>query len=103
MARKNMKTVKKEAEDKIKDGQEKIDDAKKELTDLKYPEWILTDRNGLPEYSDYGDNADRIQKYRRGISCYFLPGSSPYQSYHHDQNGRGAENADWNNEGSRLQ
>ena len=52
---------KKEAEDKIKDGQEKIDDAKKELTDLKYPEWILTDRNGLPEYSDYGDNADRIK------------------------------------------
>ena len=34
---------------------------KKELTDLKYPEWILTDRNGLPEYSDYGDNADRIK------------------------------------------
>ena len=52
---------KKEAEDKIKDGQEKIDDAKKELTDLKYPEWILTDRNGLPEYADYGDNADRIK------------------------------------------
>ena len=52
---------KKEAEDKIKDGQEKIDDAKKELADLKYPEWILTDRNGLPEYSDYGDNADRIK------------------------------------------
>ena len=59
--RKEYEDGKKEAEDKIKDGQEKIDDAKKELTDLKYPEWILTDRNGLPEYSDYGDNADRIK------------------------------------------
>ena len=59
--RKEYEDGKKEAEDKIKDGQEKIDDAKKELADLKYPEWILTDRNGLPEYSDYGDNADRIK------------------------------------------
>lgn len=52
---------KKEAEDEIKDGQQKIDDAKKDLADLKEPEWIITDRNGLPEYSDYGDNADRIK------------------------------------------
>ena len=35
--------------------------AKEELNDLKKPEWIITDRNGLPEYSDYGDNADRIK------------------------------------------
>ena len=59
--RKEYEDGKKEAEDKIKDGQEKIDDAKKELADLKQPEWIITDRNGLPEYSDYGDNADRIK------------------------------------------
>ena len=51
----------KEAEDEIKDGQQKIDDAKKNLADLEIPEWIITDRNSLPEYSDYGDNADRIK------------------------------------------
>ena len=51
----------KEAQDEIKDGQQKIDDAKNELNDLEKPEWIITDRNGLPEYSDYGDNADRIK------------------------------------------
>ncbi len=51
----------KEAEDEIKDGQQKIDDAKKDLADLETPEWIITDRNSLPEYSDYGDNADRIK------------------------------------------
>ena len=51
----------KEAEDEIKDGQQKIDDAKKDLADLETPEWIITDRNSLPEYSDYGDNAERIK------------------------------------------
>ena len=51
----------KEAEDKIRDGEQKISDAKKELNDLEKPEWIITDRNSLPEYSDYGDNADRIR------------------------------------------
>lgn len=51
----------KEAEDEIRDGEQKISDAKEELNDLKEPEWIITDRNDLPEYSDYGDNADRIK------------------------------------------
>ena len=51
----------KEAEDEIRDGEQKISDAKEELNDLKEPEWIITDRNSLPEYSDYGDNADRIK------------------------------------------
>ena len=52
---------KKKADDEIRDGQQKIDDAKKDLADLKKPEWMISDRNGLPEYSDYGDNADRIK------------------------------------------
>ena len=59
--RKDYKDGEKEAQDKIDDGQQKIDDAKKELADLQKPEWIITDRNGLPEYSDYGDNAERIK------------------------------------------
>ena len=32
------------------------------------PEWMVTDRNDLPEYSDYGDNADRM----RSIGQVFL-------------------------------
>lgn len=28
---------------------------------MEEPEWLITDRNDLPEYSDYGDNADRIR------------------------------------------
>ena len=59
--KKDYEDGKKDAQDEIKDGQQKIDDAKNELNDLEKPEWIITDRNGLPEYSDYGDNADRIK------------------------------------------
>ena len=25
------------------------------------PEWMVTDREELPEYTDYGDNADRLR------------------------------------------
>lgn len=51
----------KEAEQEIADGEKKIADARKEIQDIEEPEWIVTDRNDLPEYSDYGDNADRIK------------------------------------------
>ena len=59
--KKDYKDGEKEAQDKIKEGEDKITDAKKDLQELKKPEWIITDRNDLPEYSDYGDNADRIR------------------------------------------
>ena len=52
---------KKEAEDEIAEGGQKIEDARKEISEIEEPEWIVTDRNDLPEYSDYGDNADRIK------------------------------------------
>ncbi|MDO4276771.1 MAG: ABC transporter permease [Eubacteriales bacterium] len=52
---------KKEADEEIADGEKKLADAQKELDDLEVPEWIVTDRNDLPEYSDYGDNAERIR------------------------------------------
>ena len=39
----------------------KIQDAQDEIDDISMPEWMVTDRNDLPEYSDYGDNADRIR------------------------------------------
>ena len=51
----------KEADDKIAKAQQKIEDAQKEVDDIKTPEWIITDRNDLPEYSDFGDNAERLK------------------------------------------
>ena len=52
---------KKEADDKIAEAQQKIEDAQKEVDDIETPEWIVTDRNDLPEYSDFGDNAERLK------------------------------------------
>ena len=52
---------KKEADDKIAEAQQKIEDAQKEMDDIETPEWIVTDRNDLPEYSDFGDNAERLK------------------------------------------
>lgn len=52
---------KKDAEKEIADGEKKIQDAQDEINDISEPEWMVTDRNDLPEYSDYGDNADRIK------------------------------------------
>ena len=52
---------KKEADDKIAEARQKIEDAQKEVDDIETPEWIITDRNDLPEYSDFGDNAERLK------------------------------------------
>ena len=52
---------KKEADEKIAEAQQKIEDAQKEVDDIETPEWIITDRNDLPEYSDFGDNAERLK------------------------------------------
>ena len=59
--KKEYQDAKKEAEDEIADNQQKLDDARQELADLEIPEWIVTDRENLPEYTDYGDNADRLR------------------------------------------
>lgn len=65
--KKEYEDAKKDAEDEIAENQQKLDDAKKELEDLEMPEWMVTDREELPEYTDYGDNADR----RRNIGQVF--------------------------------
>lgn len=59
--KKEYEDAKKDAEDEIAENQQKLNDAKKELEDLEMPEWMVTDREALPEYTDYGDNADRLR------------------------------------------
>ncbi|MFQ9136108.1 MAG: FtsX-like permease family protein [Ruminococcus sp.] len=59
--KKEYEDAKKDAEDEIAENQQKLNDAKKELEDLEMPEWMVTDREDLPEYTDYGDNADRLR------------------------------------------
>ncbi len=57
-----------EAEQEIADGEQKIADAKDELADaeaeindLEKPEWYIYDRSNLPDYTGYGENADRMR------------------------------------------
>lgn len=57
-----------EAEQEIADGEQKIGDAKKELekakkdlAELEQPEWYVYDRSNLPDYTGYGENADRMR------------------------------------------
>lgn len=57
-----------EAEQEIADGEQKIEDAKKELekakkdlAGLEQPEWYVYDRSNLPDYTGYGENADRMR------------------------------------------
>lgn len=57
-----------EAEAGIADGEQKIADAGKELADaeaeldgLEMPQWYVYDRSNLPEYTGYGENADRMR------------------------------------------
>lgn len=57
-----------EAEKEIADGEQKIADAKQELADaeeeindIERPEWFVYDRGNLPDYTGYGENADRMR------------------------------------------
>lgn len=59
--KKKYEDSRKEAEDEIHENEQKLKDAEKELDDLEVPEWMVTDREDLPEYTDYGDNADRLR------------------------------------------
>ena len=49
-----------DAEEEIADGERKLADARQELEDLKDPEWMISTRDDLSEYTGYGDNAQRI-------------------------------------------
>lgn len=51
----------KEFEEEIADAEKKIADAEEEIAEIKYPEWMVTDRSSLPENIGYGENADRIR------------------------------------------
>lgn len=50
-----------EAEQEIHDGEEKIKDAQLEINKIENAQWYVQDRSALPEYTGFGDNADRIR------------------------------------------
>ena len=58
------------------------------------PEWMVTDREDLPEYTDYGDNADRLRNIGQVFPVIFFLVAALIQSYHYDSYGGGAANPD---------
>ena len=49
-----------DGEAQIADAKVQLADAKKEIEQIEKPTWYIYDRSHLPEYSGYGDNADRM-------------------------------------------
>lgn len=50
-----------EGEQKIADAKAELEDAKAEVAEIEKPKWYVYDRNDLPDYPGYGDNADRMR------------------------------------------
>lgn len=59
--RKEYEDAKKEARDEIAEAEAKLADAQDKISEIELPEWMISDRDDLPEYADYGSNADRIR------------------------------------------
>lgn len=49
------------AEEELAEGKQKIADSEAEVQKIELPKWYLTDRSSLPEFSGYGENADRMR------------------------------------------
>lgn len=59
--REEYETAKQDAQKEIEKGEAKIKDAEEEIAKIESPTWYVYDRSSLPEYSEYGENADRMR------------------------------------------
>lgn len=50
-----------DGEQQLADAKEELADAEEEISDLEEPEWYIYDRSNLPDYTGYGENADRMR------------------------------------------
>lgn len=50
-----------EADSKIAEGEKKIQSAQDDIGSIAHAKWYINDRSILPEYSSYGENADRMK------------------------------------------
>ncbi|MDO5422268.1 MAG: FtsX-like permease family protein [Eubacteriales bacterium] len=71
--------AKAEADEKIADGEQKIADAEQELADaeaeladIEVPEWSISTREDLTDYTGYGDNADRMKSIAQVFPALFF-------------------------------
>lgn len=64
--------AKTEAEEKIADGEAKIKDAEDEISKIEHATWYIYDRDTLPDYTGYGENADRMRAIGRVFPALFF-------------------------------
>lgn len=61
-----------EAEEELEDARKKLEDAQKTVDELEPPEWYVTDRGALTEYTGYGENAERMTNIGRVFPVLFF-------------------------------
>ncbi len=61
-----------EAEEKIADAKEELAEAEQEIADLEKPEWYIFTRDDNPGYSEYGENANRINNIAAVFPVFFI-------------------------------
>ncbi len=60
------------ANKELEDGQKEIDDAQKEISDIEKPTWYINTRDDSPGYTEFGQNADRIDAIAKVFPVFFL-------------------------------
>lgn len=64
--------AKSEADEKIADAEKKIRSAKRDVSKLENPTWYVFDRSANVGYSEYGNNADRINNIASVFPVFFI-------------------------------
>ena len=70
--KKELEEKKAEGAGKIADAKEELADARKEVDDLSEPKWYVFTRDNNPGYSEYGENADRINNIAGVFPVFFI-------------------------------
>ncbi|MCR4780033.1 MAG: FtsX-like permease family protein [Ruminiclostridium sp.] len=70
--RKELEDGKTEGAEKIADARAELDDAHKKLEDLSEPKWYVFTRDDYPGYTEYGENADRINNIAAVFPVFFI-------------------------------
>lgn len=68
----DFKTAKTDGEKKLADAKKTLNNAKAQMRELSEPVWYVFDRNDNPAYTEYSENADRINNISKIFPVFFL-------------------------------
>lgn len=71
-AQQQFENSKKEAEEKILEGEKKIKAAEEDVSKIEHAKWYIQNREDLPDYKGYGENADRMKAIGRVFPVLFF-------------------------------